>query len=200
MQVLKDEVKDKIISSAKDVFMMSGYSGATMRVIADKSGLTVGNLYRYYKNKQSLYEAIMEPAFSKIRQIIMTYRDFTEIGFDVFKVELVDMICQLHASHRDEIVIVLKGAEGTKYQGSEDFLKQMIVTRVSQMKQDYNGLDLPEADYAYTISLVTGAFLDIVIRLFKEQQQLESFKRWLNMTVTIFFEDIHQRVVDGYQA
>lgn len=199
MQVLKDEVKDKIIWSAKEVFMTSGYSGATMRAIADKSGLTVGNLYRYYKNKQSLYEAIMDPAFSKVRQIIFAYRDFSDIGFDVFKMELVQMICQLYEAYRDEIMIVLKGAKGTKYEGAEDFLKQLIVNSVSQIKQDYNGEELPEADKEYTISLITGAFVDIIIRLFKEQDTLVGFKRWMDMTVTILFEDIHKRVGDGYQ-
>jgi len=47
MQILKEEVHNKIINAAKEEFLEYGYSGASMRRISKKIGMTVGNIYRY---------------------------------------------------------------------------------------------------------------------------------------------------------
>jgi AcrR family transcriptional regulator len=196
MQVLKDEVKDNILEAAKAVFLKTGYKGATMRTIADQAGITVGNLYRYYKNKEALYEAIIDPAFAQIRNIILNYRDFVQVGFDVFKNELVEMVCYLYVEFRDEIIIVLKGAKGTQYEGVENQLKDMILTHVYQIEHNHIDYNISEKDTYYTISLITGAFLDVVIRLMIEQNTLAEFKKWFGISVAVFFADIHERITE----
>ena len=54
MQTLKEDVREKIIDSAKNEFLEKGIERASMRDIAAGSGMTVGNLYRYFKNKEEL--------------------------------------------------------------------------------------------------------------------------------------------------
>ena len=51
MQVLKDEVRANILSAAKKLFYERGYNNASIRGIAKNSGITVGNVYRYFENK-----------------------------------------------------------------------------------------------------------------------------------------------------
>ena len=48
-QTLKDDVKARIIESAKEEFLENSYEKTSMRAIASKSNITVGNLYRYFK-------------------------------------------------------------------------------------------------------------------------------------------------------
>jgi AcrR family transcriptional regulator len=48
----------QILASAHRCFARQGFHGATMEEIADGAGLSVGALYRYFKNKEALIEAL----------------------------------------------------------------------------------------------------------------------------------------------
>ncbi len=58
-QVLKDDLRNKIMHSAADEFLEKGFQDASMRRIAAKSGMTVGNLYRYFKSKEDINRSIV---------------------------------------------------------------------------------------------------------------------------------------------
>lgn len=70
MQVKKEEIRQKILSVATDEFMKKGYENASMRVIAQKSHTTLGNLYHYFKNKEVLLETILIPTFDNIEKLM----------------------------------------------------------------------------------------------------------------------------------
>ena len=59
MQTLKDHMRDRIVKAATKNFRKYGFERAKMRQIAQDAGMTVGNLYRYYKNKRDLLEKII---------------------------------------------------------------------------------------------------------------------------------------------
>lgn len=65
-QTLKEEARQAIVESAKQEFLEKGYKGASMRSIAKKSHMTVGNLYRYFKNKEDINLSIVAPTFKEI--------------------------------------------------------------------------------------------------------------------------------------
>ena len=54
MQVLKESVKKAILDGAINEFFEHGYQSANMRRIADSANITVGNIYRYFENKDLL--------------------------------------------------------------------------------------------------------------------------------------------------
>ncbi len=63
MQIKKDEVKNKILKSAKNEFLKHGYQGASLRTIANNLGLSKGAIYPYFKNKEAVFiELVKEPA------------------------------------------------------------------------------------------------------------------------------------------
>lgn len=59
MQMLKVEVKDRILLEAQRIFLKLGYDKTTMREIADKCEISVGNIYRYFKNKDSILDELI---------------------------------------------------------------------------------------------------------------------------------------------
>ncbi|MBR6236410.1 MAG: helix-turn-helix transcriptional regulator, partial [Firmicutes bacterium] len=60
-QVQKDDVRETILESAREEFLEHGFEGSSMRRIALRSKMTVGNLYRYFKNKEELSSIIVSP-------------------------------------------------------------------------------------------------------------------------------------------
>ena len=70
MQILKDDVRDRIVESAKNEFLEKGIDKASMRNIAAGSNMTVGNLYRYFKNKEELNNFIVGETLEEIDKLV----------------------------------------------------------------------------------------------------------------------------------
>ena len=71
MQTLKDDVRDRIVGSAKKEFLEKGIDKSSMRDIAAGSNMTVGNLYRYFKNKEELNSFIVGETLEEINRLVM---------------------------------------------------------------------------------------------------------------------------------
>lgn len=69
-QILKPELRESIIKSARHEFYVNGFEGASMRNIAKAAHMTVGNLYRYFKNKEDLADALLSSTIDKLDKII----------------------------------------------------------------------------------------------------------------------------------
>ena len=69
-QVLKDSLRNDIINAAKKEFLEHGYKEASMRRIASNANMTVGNLYRYFKNKEDIHMQIVGETYEKINNAI----------------------------------------------------------------------------------------------------------------------------------
>ncbi len=54
------ESKKRILDVAMRVFSEHGYSKASMRIIAKASGISIGGLYIYFKNKEDLYLTLVK--------------------------------------------------------------------------------------------------------------------------------------------
>jgi TetR/AcrR family transcriptional regulator len=56
----RDESRAKILAAAEDVFARDGLAGARTDAIAAEAGVNKALLYYYFKDKEKLYEAVME--------------------------------------------------------------------------------------------------------------------------------------------
>lgn len=56
-QVLKAEVRQRILAAALAAFARGGYAATTMLDIARDAGVAVANVYRYYPSKEELFDA-----------------------------------------------------------------------------------------------------------------------------------------------
>src|SRR6185503_2650542 len=52
-----DQTKALILETALEIFREKGYEQTTMRAIADKAKLSLGNAYHYFKSKEHLIQA-----------------------------------------------------------------------------------------------------------------------------------------------
>ena len=126
-QIQKDEVRDKILESAREEFQEHGFEKSSMRSIALKSKMTVGNLYRYFKSKEELNEFIVSPAYSAINKVVEKLTGgklrlgAESEGFDAGPEELrqmlnalSDSIVDIHKKHRIELNILMMGSRLNK--------------------------------------------------------------------------------------
>jgi TetR/AcrR family transcriptional regulator len=51
---------DRILDAAEDLFAQKGFSATSLGDVADSVGIRSPSLYNHFKNKESLYEAVLE--------------------------------------------------------------------------------------------------------------------------------------------
>ena len=119
-QILKEDRRQSIIAAAKKELLTYGYRDASMRRIALRSHMTVGNLYRYFANKDELIQSIVSPTLSRIEKGIaaLTQSDFC-FGSDFSKMDFAhtnlsnlfdrigDLLADIYESDREEMQILM---------------------------------------------------------------------------------------------
>ena len=120
MQILKDDVRDRIVESAKNEFLEKGIDKASMRNIAAGSNMTVGNLYRYFKNKEELNNFIVGETLEEIDKLVRKSSKNTvsinseEIDIDLTVQQYIDVLdgladelVDIYRKHRVEFNILM---------------------------------------------------------------------------------------------
>ncbi len=55
-----EETKQRLLDAARVIFADRGYSGASVREVARRAGVSIGCLYLYFPNKQQLYTGLLQ--------------------------------------------------------------------------------------------------------------------------------------------
>ena len=79
----KTETRSRLLVAAREIFLESGYRGATLDAIAARAGFTKGALYWHFPNKQSLFLALVADSidanFGRIEAILEKHGDDPEV-------------------------------------------------------------------------------------------------------------------------
>lgn len=79
------DVSDRILNVARELFIMNGYAGTSIRDIATASGANIAHIKYYFESKAKLFEIIFDEAFD-----ILVNRIFSTLGSDMPFLEMVD--------------------------------------------------------------------------------------------------------------
>ncbi len=61
--------QEKILGCGKQEFLQNGFQNASLRNIASAAGLTTGAIYGYFKDKNALFEAIVDPVCKQVERM-----------------------------------------------------------------------------------------------------------------------------------
>lgn len=65
------EKRARVIDSATKEFAKKGYHDASIGSIADKAGISVGSIYKYFENKQDLFLTIIDESISRVETLLL---------------------------------------------------------------------------------------------------------------------------------
>ena len=60
------ELRQAILDAAADTFARDGYDSVSLRAVAETVGLSHGAIYGYFKDKDELFEALVQQSFDKL--------------------------------------------------------------------------------------------------------------------------------------
>ena len=144
MQILKQEIRERIQQVATAEFLKNGYQEVTMREIAKKSAISVGNLYNYHENKEDLFESLTNAAYLYLKQLLREVKEHgreSGVANREFSESMVLKIAQLLKKHRVGFLLMIDKAQGTKYHDLKDRVIAVVLGHFVQESADTNGLD-----------------------------------------------------------
>ncbi len=138
MQTKKDEVRKKIYDAALEEFLEKSYMKATIRSISKKSGVPIGNIYRYYENKDAIFEDVVSEFYVEITKIFKEEpaaykmsKDDVLKKFDEgsFLLDFVDRIMGLNIDGENSSIayIIFHNSEGSQYENLKEQLEAYFV-------------------------------------------------------------------------
>ena len=130
VQFKKDEIKEKIDAAALAVFAVRGYREAKITEIAARAGVSVGNIYRYYKGKDEIFAAILPETFWPAAQELI----FAKIGaFGAGRAEASRReFIEFMVASRERLLILFNGSQGTQYEHVKTELARFLVQAVRE--------------------------------------------------------------------
>ncbi len=138
-QILKDDIKQKISEAAFQHFAAFGFKNTSMANIAKDANVSVGNIYRYYVNKDDIFYSLITPQFVNKFKQTMRIR-INKSGIKFFSVlerkapaEIIDNdVIDFYYNHRLHIVILLDNSKDTVYENIRRELKDMAFNYIQQ--------------------------------------------------------------------
>lgn len=126
MRPLNDKLAQEILTTAKTEFLKKGFRNASVRDIAASVGVTTGAIYRYYANKEALFDALVEE-FAEL--FFNEYKEYSE-NFSVQELDSrlatlpqlsepngkIEVIMKYIYEHYDVFKLIACCSAGTKYE------------------------------------------------------------------------------------
>lgn len=120
MQILKEHLRERILSEAEDAFFSQGYALTNLRGIAKACGITVGNLYRYYESKEALLDAVLKPLLDEVDVLLDVFLDSPHLDdlqqHGLFHLVVAERLSALCERHPKTVRLLITGTRGTKYE------------------------------------------------------------------------------------
>ena len=158
-QVQKGEVRERMTSAALEVFAERGFRGATMPEIARRARVAPANLYRYYADKESLFDAVVPADLARRHSELLerSARSLASLAAGLPKRATLETeeLLGFWIAHRLAVVVLLDRAADTRFAGyGAEFVARLVEVSVSELSAAQPGFKLSKpARTALTIVL-----------------------------------------------
>lgn len=188
MQYLKKEIRDRILVAAVEEFKEQGYADASIRNIANNAEISLGNIYRYYTNKEALYFAVINPFMDSVRQFVDNELAFANKSMKEISELLISFIMQ----YNDELLIIRKG--NTVYYGAfVNYIIDAIARKVRELVQS----GFPEIDSKIRnpdfYTAIADGFLTSFFRILDNGDSKEIQEAKAREIITFYFGHMKDR-------
>ena len=177
MQILKREIRERIQQVATAEFLRDGYQKVTMRNIAKKSAISVGNLYNYYESKEDLFDSLTGTAYLYLKQLLREVNEHGEesgVANTEFTESMVLKIAQLLKMHRIGFLLMIDKAQGTKHHALKDKVIAVLLRHFEQELVDKNN-----SDVSLTMRIAAKNLIDGLIEIARSYQNDE----WVDINI-----------------
>jgi AcrR family transcriptional regulator len=137
-QRLKTDVRDRILAAAARTFAERGYLQATVADIARSADIAPSNIYKYYENKQALFDAVVTPADAArlFRLLRARLREFDTLdgwsNAHAADSAHAQALLDFWVEKRLAVLILLNGADGTRFDSVRTRMTQEMARQAAR--------------------------------------------------------------------
>ena len=203
MALRDHSLDDKIITAAKEEFSVKGYSGASLRKIAEKAGVTVGAIQTRYQSKDELFTCLLNPFLDEIKAMFQNtkaeYYSGAEADFPAgLKTSMRHesaAILHLIFDHYEEAVLLLCRSGGSSL---EHYFDGIVQSKMKESITFFHKAGISGIDEKLLGILILAQF-DSYRRIVSECPDRKAAEKYMDLLMTYhfggwtaFFESVNQ--------
>lgn len=193
MQVKKEEVRKKILKAAVKEFKNNGYKNATMRKISNSSGIPIGNLYRYYQNKETLFNSIVADVYEELKDLFKTGMERDEQTVEGRSLYFFNKLIDIYTANYDKTYILLHRNVGTKYENVQRELGNYFQDKITSNIKE-NNPEVEEEDLEFIRFICRLYLIGIGELITSYDKDIAKLKKMGRRFVTFYFQQISERI------
>lgn len=163
MQIIKEELRNRILEIAEQEFLQNGFDKASLRVIAKKCGTTIGNLYHYFSNKEALFEDLVKQEYNAFLHLMEHNQNSQLIHYDPshrndisLKKMFYENIEKLMPVFTKRFLLLIDCSQKTKFETSRKQVLSMIEQHVKMHFMEYSVPVTPGFEITLSEQLLAG--------------------------------------------
>ncbi|MBQ9267484.1 MAG: TetR/AcrR family transcriptional regulator [Clostridia bacterium] len=160
MQILKDDIKQKIIEVSKRHFHKRGFEHTSMNDIASDVGISTGNIYRYFKTKNQILNDILKKIEDRMENVLKAITESSiKENYETIFHTLSEEIVKLASEEGESLQVLFHCGEMKQF---NDFRERIVSTIASAIEKNSKNekINAPVRE-ALALSLFDG-FANIV--------------------------------------
>lgn len=181
MQYKKDVLRESILTEAEQEFFEKGYTNASLRQIAKRSGMTIGNLYHYFDSKEALFNELVQNEHEAFVYMLNHHFE-NEFAIDatgsadirVWKGFLHSFLSELKPIFTNRFLIMLDRSGGTNYENTKGEFVKFVSAHFFEHMEDTSTEMFSSPKFAELISrqLIDG-IMNVIRSVPDENERLD---------------------------
>ena len=152
MQVLKEDIRGRVLAVARQQFGQKGYAKTSMREIAGLAGIGVGNIYNYFTNKDELFCEVVRPVLNALEAMLQEHHgirgeDIMMMRSEKYLKSCIDEYVSLIDKHRGLMEILLFRAQGSSLEHFREDYTDLVKEWFSSMQQKHPEINTAVSDF-----------------------------------------------------
>jgi AcrR family transcriptional regulator len=158
MQIAKENIRKLILSVAREEFLMKGFKGTSMRIIAKEADVSLSNIYNYYRSKDEIFHAILSRVLLALDQLMEEHNKAEYINLYVenasgYVDSQMNSFVSLVIENKEDLNLLLFKSAGSSF---ENFREQFI-NRHTIIGHEY--IQEVKKKYPHTNIEISGFFI-----------------------------------------
>lgn len=183
-QYKKEEIQSLILESAAELFASKGYKSTTISDISKAAGISVGNVYRYYKGKDQILDQVLPREFvetlqEKLRSKILAGKSETilEQSQKGEYLEQSKHFQYLMFENRQKLIILLQYPQETPY---ESFRKDLVKDLSDLILEKFCPKEKKTEDMQDMLRILYDGYIQMTLQIaakdWKKEKKLKELK------------------------
>jgi len=142
----KERQRQEILEAALNLFSEKGYHNVTMHEIAGKAEFAIGTIYKFFKNKEDLYKALILEKAEEFKEMILEavkgsqdevekLRNFVKAKGDLFRAHIPVIRLYFSETHGESFSL-LAGLDAKIRSLHSEFLKKLAAIFASGIRKN----------------------------------------------------------------